>query len=101
MDHPLENKNTIGAVEIIEKIKQKYPQIKVMCFGLSRFHKMPGYIEFYENPDEDTIVKLYCDSDIFLFTSKYEGFGGPPAGSHGVQMRCSRKCSRRFAGVCC
>ncbi len=78
-DHVLENKNAAGAIKIIEKIKLKYPYVRVMCFGLSRFHKMHDYIEFYENPDEDTIVKLYCDSDIFLFTSTYEGFGGPPA----------------------
>lgn len=79
MDHSLENKNTAGAVKIIERIKNKYPQVRVKCFGLSKFHKMPDYTEFFENPDEDTIVKLYCDSDIFLFTSLYEGFGGPPA----------------------
>lgn len=87
MDHALENKNTTGAIEIIEKLKQKYPQIRVLCFGLSRFHEMPDYIEFFENPDEDTIVKLYCDSDIFLFASKYEGFGGPPA--EAMACRCA------------
>jgi hypothetical protein len=86
-DHALENKNTAGAVKIIEKIKNKYPQVRVMCFGLSRFHKMPDYVEFYENPDEDTIVKLYCDSDIFLFTSNYEGFGLPPA--EAMACRCA------------
>ncbi len=78
-DHALENKNTRGAVTIIEKLKIKYPELRVLCFGLSKFHKMPDYFEFYENPDEDLIVKLYCDSDIFLFTSLYEGFGFPPA----------------------
>jgi len=79
MDHVLDNKNTAGAISIIEKIKHKYPGIRIMSYGLSRFHKMPDYIEFHENPDENEIVRLYCDSDIFLFTSKYEGFGLPPA----------------------
>jgi len=78
MDHALENKNTAGALKIVEKIKLRYAGIRIMCFGLSRFHKMPDYIEFNENPNEDEIVKLYCDSDIFLFSSKYEGFGIPP-----------------------
>lgn len=78
-DHSLENKNSAGAVKIIEKIKIRYPEARVICFGLSRFHKMPDYIEFCGNPDEDRIVKLYCDSDIFLFTSIHEGFGLPPA----------------------
>ena len=79
MDHALDNKNTLGAISIIEKIKLKYPGTKVMSFGLSRFHKMPDYVEFHENPYENKIVRLYCDSDIFLFTSTHEGFGGPPA----------------------
>jgi glycosyltransferase involved in cell wall biosynthesis len=78
-DHPLENKNTAGAIKIIEKIKQKYPGIVIRCYGHSRFHTMPDFVEFFENPDDDTIIRLYCDSDIFLFTSKYEGFGLPPA----------------------
>lgn len=78
-DHALENKNTRGAIAVIEKLKIKYPDLRVLCFGLSKFHKLPEYAEFYENPDENLIVKLYCDSDIFLFTSLHEGFGYPPA----------------------
>ncbi len=79
MDHPLENRNIDGAINTIRKIKLRYPEVRIMCFGLSRFHKMPDFVEFYQNPSEDAIVNLYCSSDIFLFSSKYEGFGGPPA----------------------
>jgi glycosyltransferase involved in cell wall biosynthesis len=79
IDHVLENRNTKGAIEILERLKQKYPEIRILCFGLSKFHRIPEFMEFYENPDDELIVQLYCASDIFLFTSKYEGFGGPPA----------------------
>jgi glycosyltransferase involved in cell wall biosynthesis len=79
MDHALENKNTRGAIAAADRLKKKYPDLKVVCFGLGKFHELPEYVQFYLNPDEDTIVKLYCDADIFLFTSNYEGFGYPPA----------------------
>jgi len=79
MDHSLENKNTKDAIDTVIKLKSKYEDLKFKCFGFKKYHQMPEYIEFIENPDEEQIVRLYCESDIFLFTSKNEGFGLPPA----------------------
>jgi glycosyltransferase involved in cell wall biosynthesis len=79
MDHSLENKNTKDAVEIAEKIHVEYPEIKFKCFGRDRYTKMPEYVEFHKDPTDEEIIKLYRDSDIFLYTSLYEGFALPPA----------------------
>lgn len=79
MDHSLPNKNTAGAVEIAKKLKSRYPELKFNCFGMDRYREMPEFIEFHRNPDDREIRKLYCDSQIFIFSSLYEGFGMPPA----------------------
>ncbi len=79
MDHILENKNTVGAIETLKILKLKYPDLKIKCFGIKNYHPLPEFIEFTENPGDEEIKKLYCESDIFLYTSKYEGFGLPPA----------------------
>jgi glycosyltransferase involved in cell wall biosynthesis len=78
-DHLLENKNVRGAVEIVKQIKLKYQNVKFSCFGVEKYNEMPDYIIFHKDPDDDKLRQIYCDSDIFLFTSMYEGFGLPPA----------------------
>lgn len=79
IDHTLPNKNTEGAIEICIRLRQKYPDLLFRCFGTSRYHNLPDFVEFAENPDDDTIAGLYKTSDIFLFPSISEGFGLPPA----------------------
>ena len=79
MDHLLENKNSEVAIEIVKKLKTKYPSLRIKCFGMRKYHSLPDYIDFIEDPDDKQIADLYRESDIFLFTSKSEGFGLPPA----------------------
>jgi glycosyltransferase involved in cell wall biosynthesis len=79
MDHMLENKNAEGAIKTVVELKEKYPELTIRCFGIDKYHNMPEYVEFFKNPDDRTIVELYRNSDIFIFSSKYEGFGATPA----------------------
>lgn len=79
MDHSLPNKNSAGAVEIAKKLKSRHPELKFNCFGMDRYQGMPEFIEFHRNPADNEIRKLYCESQIFIFSSLYEGFGMPPA----------------------
>ena len=79
MDHSLENKNTKAAIETVKRLKEKYSSLKIKCFGINNYNPMPDYIEFIKNPDDKKIADLYRESDIFLFPSKFEGFGLPPA----------------------
>lgn len=78
-DHLLEHKNVRGLVEVVIKLKQKYPKLRANCFGVNRYHEMPDFITFIQNPDDKTLRELYSSSDIFMFASLYEGFGTPPA----------------------
>ena len=78
-DHLLEHKNVSGLLEVVKMLKQKYPNLVVRSFGVHQYHQMPEYIEFHKNPGEEELRQLYCNSDIFIFASKYEGFGTPSA----------------------
>jgi glycosyltransferase involved in cell wall biosynthesis len=79
IDYEPDNKGTPISIEVVSQIKNKYPEIKFKAFGYKRFHKLPDFVEFIENPDLNTIKKIYSETDIFLFTSFEEGFGLPPA----------------------
>lgn len=79
MDHQLENKNVEGAIKILIEIKKEYPELEIHCFGQAKFHSFPEFITFHQNISDEELRKLYSNSDIFVFPSKYEGFGGPPA----------------------
>ncbi len=78
-DHTLPNKNVEGSIYTVEKLKSEYPDLKIRSFGIKKYHIMPGYVEFTENPDEKTLTEIYSGTDIFLFSSRYEGFGSPPS----------------------
>jgi len=79
MDHQLGNKNVECAVEIVTKLYKEFPELIIRAFGAHKHHLMPDFVEFHENLSDEDVRNLYCDSDIFIFPSKYEGFGGPPA----------------------
>lgn len=78
-DHSLPNKNVEGSIYTCEKLRPEYPKLKFKSFGVKKYHKMPEFIEFTENPNDNEITRLYSESDIFIFASKYEGFGSPPS----------------------
>ncbi|MBN1633698.1 MAG: glycosyltransferase family 4 protein [Ignavibacteria bacterium] len=79
MDHELENKNAEVSIYTAVRIHKKYPDIEFRAFGTSKFREYPDFIQYYENIKDKEIVELYSTSDIFLFSSKYEGFGLTPA----------------------
>ncbi len=77
--YPIKVKNMELALEVVKRINNKYPELEINSFGFHNDKNIPKYIKFYLDPDDNTIVKLYNDADIFLYTSKFEGFGLPPA----------------------
>lgn len=78
INHSADKKNTEASIQITNIIKKKYPKVKINSFGVLPYKGLPEYINNYINPSETKISALYCQSDIFLYTSKEEGFGMPP-----------------------
>ncbi len=79
IDYGQKQKNVAKLIPIIENLKQNYPQLEFLSFGLKNHTKKPIYIKFFENPDDSLIRKLYNEADLFIFPSLSEGFGLPPA----------------------
>lgn len=86
-DHSLPNKNVEGAIYTCEKLKKEYPHVKFRAFGVKKYHDLPDYIEFTENPGDEELTGIYSTSDILLFSSIHEGFGSPP--SEAMACKCA------------
>jgi len=83
--HDLEKKDSEAAIKTVVRLKEKYPDIEIISFGYNAYKNMPDFVKFYVNPNDELIKNIYCMSDIFLFTSKEEGFGLPPAEAMGCK----------------
>ena len=69
-------KGSKEGIEILNNIYEKY-NIRVILFGVKKGKDIPDNFEFYENPSREKLMKLYRESDIYLFTSKHESWGLP------------------------
>lgn len=79
-------------IKAIEKVKEKYKDIKVTFFGAhQRREEIPEWIEYYENPQREVIRKLYNEAAIFMGTSYKEGWGLPV--SEAMQCGCAVVCT--------
>ncbi len=65
-------------LQILTYIKKKYPKVKIVTFGRKKVKTLPLNFNYHVNPSKHLLKKLYCQSDIFLFTSKSEGSPLPP-----------------------
>lgn len=72
-------KNTEILIEILLKVKEKIPNLKVICFGVKKEKIFPEFFEFIQNPSSGKIREIYNRSHIFLYSSLQEGYGLPPA----------------------
>lgn len=63
-------------LEALCTVRNRYPQLKVMMFGTpERPADMPGWIDYYRQPDRDTHNRIYNSSSIYLAPSLQEGWG--------------------------
>jgi len=76
----LEIKGSEYGLQAIEILKRKYPDFKVVFFGVkSRNEKIPKWIDYIKNPSQEFLVNdIYNNSSIYLCSSISEGWGLPP-----------------------
>lgn len=75
-NHP--RKNCALAIEALALAKAARPSLKAIAFGTERRpQSLPDWIAYEQQPSQDRIVGIYQSCDLWLFTSKTEGFGLP------------------------
>ncbi len=80
IDYRVKFKGTKDIISALDKINVDYKgKINVVTFKSEETLYPRDYIDYYDNPDDDTIVNLYCRSDIFISASYEEGFYLVPA----------------------
>jgi glycosyltransferase involved in cell wall biosynthesis len=68
------------SLEALKIVGQKYPGLRIVCFGSERpsqANKLPKGAEFFFNPPQDEIRNLYAQCDVWVTASKMEGFNLP------------------------
>jgi len=68
------------ALEALKIVVQKYPKLRIVCFGSERpsqANKFPDGTEFFFNPPQDEIRNLFARCDVWVTASKMEGFNLP------------------------
>lgn len=59
-----------------KKLKEKYPDIRLIMFGVpERPSDIPEWIEYHHQPSKSLLRDLYNDASIFIGTSYSEGWG--------------------------
>ena len=79
-------------LEALKILKEKYLDLKVICFGAYKNPKtLPEWVEYYYSPEQNKLRKLYNEASIFLGTSLGEGWGLTV--SEAMQCGCAVVCT--------
>ncbi len=74
----IEWKGTEDGILAFDIVKKKHPQVQLIMFGPQKTKDIPSYAEFHFRPSNSDLRRIYNSSDIFVFSSRSEGFGMPP-----------------------
>lgn len=77
MYHEAKHKGTEEGLKVIHELEQRGLQFQVIIFGRKINQSFPKEYKVYENPDRKQLIRLYQESDIYLFTSSIEAWGLP------------------------
>ena len=74
-----ERKGSVYGIRALLDLKKMMSDVKIILFGkVKRPEDLPQWIEYYENPQRDFLVKeIYNKAMILLCSSIYEGWGLP------------------------
>ncbi|MBM7321314.1 glycosyltransferase family 4 protein [Streptococcus suis] len=74
--HEGEHKGIPYALEAIEKVKNKYPEVTVNIFGVpERPRSLPRYFNYVQKATQEELLELYNNTAIFVCATIDEGFG--------------------------
>lgn len=74
--HDLESKGSKEGLEVIYKLKEKYPDLEAHLFGVvDQPSDLPNWISYTHNASQEQLCDIYNKSMIYLSPSWNEGFG--------------------------
>lgn len=74
--HQASMKNSTMGFKALEIVKQHYPQLQVIVFGVYKTpENLPEWITYYRNPSKELHNWINNESSIYIGTSSSEGFG--------------------------
>lgn len=74
----VEIKGIDTTLAVIEQVKKRLPDLRVVCFGNSKPLQntlLPDYFEFEYRPRQSRLREIYEQCDVWLCCSRSEGFG--------------------------
>jgi len=78
MYHVLEIKGVSDGLEVLRRLHQVHPEVRIRMFGMYPFREADNFVEYYLNPTPEQLLDLYQTSHIFFSPSLSEGWHLPP-----------------------
>lgn len=75
--HEAQFKGTEIALSAVDKLKNRYPNLRVIALcgrPPSGLYFLPEYVELHVQPPQEALRDLYASCDVWLTTSRSEGF---------------------------
>ncbi|MFZ5485552.1 MAG: glycosyltransferase family 4 protein [Pseudomonadota bacterium] len=75
--HEVPFKGTDVALKTVAALKVRYPELRVIAFGSQTptgVYSLPDYVDLHVAPRQETLRELYASCDVWLTTSRSEGF---------------------------
>jgi glycosyltransferase involved in cell wall biosynthesis len=71
-------KGAADGIEALTRLRARQPTVRARMCGTVRPAALPPWISFDFHPTCAELRRLYSSSTVFLYPSRYEGFGLPP-----------------------
>ncbi len=65
-------------IKAFQIVKKQINNLKLIVFGLEKGIDVPEYAEFHLKPNKNELREIYSKSDVFVFPSRFEGWGLTP-----------------------
>ena len=92
--HKAPFKDVETSLNVVERVRQVRPDVRFLSFGAVKpaAEEIPSYCEFHYLPTQDQIADIYARCDVWLSTSRTEGFNLPPL--EAMASGCPAVCSK-------
>jgi glycosyltransferase involved in cell wall biosynthesis len=75
---PIEHKGGADGRAALELVHRERPAVRLRAFGFGRPPRLPRWIEYVQRPTDTALRQLFAGAEVFLYSSRSEGFGLPP-----------------------